>query len=65
MYLLHIIEFMDMSDFIPNELSVHPNIRTPVSNKIQKSKKILSNLVKQYELTSTRDFVMSFLKNNN
>jgi hypothetical protein len=63
MYLFHLIEFMDLSDGIPKELAVHPNIKTPVKEKLQKSGKILSNLTESYEVTCTRDFVNSLLIN--
>ncbi|MDD5570128.1 MAG: polysaccharide deacetylase family protein [Bacteroidales bacterium] len=64
MYLFHIIEFMDSSDGIPEELGVHPNIKTPVKDKIQKSERILSDLFECYELTRARDFVRLLLNNN-
>jgi hypothetical protein len=58
-YLFHIIEFMDMQDNIPKELSIHPNLSTPVKIKIDKSGKLISNLLNRYKLSSTRDFVFS------
>ncbi|MFA6922791.1 MAG: polysaccharide deacetylase family protein [Bacteroidales bacterium] len=64
MYLFHIIEFMDLSDGIPNELAVHPNIKISVKNKIQKSERIISNLMERYELINTRSFVNSFFNGN-
>ena len=61
-YLCHIIEFMDITDFIPKELIVHPNIKTSASLKIQKTEKYLSNLMKRYEPVKTRDLVDLFSK---
>ena len=60
-YLFHIIEFMDMTDFIPKELAVHPNTKIPVKEKIHISGKLLSNLTERYEPICTRNFVSSFL----
>lgn len=62
-YLFHIIEFMDMTDCIPEELAVHPNIKIPVKIKMEKSGKLFSNLAERYEPTSTRNFVNSLLNN--
>jgi peptidoglycan/xylan/chitin deacetylase (PgdA/CDA1 family) len=58
-YLFHIIEFMDLTDNIPKELAVHPNIKIPVKAKMKKSGKLLANLLEHYEATSTRCFVSS------
>lgn len=60
-YLFHIIEFMDLSDNIPFELKVHPNLKTPVNKKIELSEKILTNLGNRYELIRTSDLVENYL----
>ena len=59
MYLFHIIEFMDLSDDLPAELAVHPNVKMPVRDKLGKSKAIMSNLLERYEWVSAREFVGS------
>ena len=61
MYLFHIIEFVDLSDAIPKELIAHPNVKSSVKEKLQKSEKIMSNLSNKYELTSTREYVKALL----
>lgn len=58
-YLFHIIEFMDLSDGIPKELGLHPSIKIPAKVKMQKSGKLLSNLITRYEPTCTREFINS------
>jgi len=63
MYLFHLIEFMDLSDGIPSELAIHPNVKTSASIKIQKSGKLLSNLAQRYKHLSTRSFIDSIAKN--
>jgi len=56
-YLCHIIEFMDMTDLIPKELILHPNIKTSAIKKINKTEKFISNLSKRYEPIKTRDLI--------
>ena len=51
LYLFHAVEFVDLSDNIPKELSNHPNIKVPVKVKIERSEKILRQLLKRYEPT--------------
>jgi hypothetical protein len=48
---------MDMTDGIPEELQVHPNLKTPVPVKLKRSRSVLSNLVRRFEPISTRDFL--------
>jgi peptidoglycan/xylan/chitin deacetylase (PgdA/CDA1 family) len=56
-YLFHIIEFMDMTDNIPGELSIHPNLKRPVKEKINKSYQFLDNLLNHYEHIPTKQLV--------
>lgn len=56
-YLFHIIEFMDLDDSIPHKLKVHPNLKTPLTIKIRRSEKIMTNLLTRYELMKTEDLV--------
>lgn len=53
-YLFHAIEFMDITDNLPPELSVHPNLKTPLDVKLERSGKIINDLLKRYEHISTR-----------
>lgn len=59
MYLFHIIEFMDLTDGIPTELAVHPNVNMSVRDKLSRSKSIVSHLLKRYEWVAAREFVSS------
>jgi len=59
MYLFHIIEFMDLSDGLPAELAVHPNVKMSVRDKLAKSKAIVSNLLERHEWVRAREFVGS------
>ena len=59
-YLFHLIEFCDLSDGIPAELAVHPNLRKPARLKIQAIKKTLNLFKKQYRIMRTDDFAAIF-----
>ena len=59
-YLLHIIEFVDLEDKVPTELSAHPNIKIPVKKKIEYLKKILNNIMTKHTIVRTDNYV----KNN-
>jgi len=56
-YLFHIIEFMDMSDDIPKELIIHPNLKIDTYKKMNRAQIILTNLMKRYEFIETRKFI--------
>jgi len=56
-YLFHIIEFMDLNDNLPLELNVHPNFKTPLTKKLRRSEKIMTNLLTRYELMKTEKLV--------
>jgi peptidoglycan-N-acetylglucosamine deacetylase len=64
-YLFHIIEFMDMTDGIPKELALHPNITKSLKTKIDASKAILENLKKRYQVTKTKEFVSKIKSHSN
>lgn len=63
-YLFHIIEFMDLTDDIPEELSMHPNLKIPLKTKIGRSKKILDRLMKRYISSGTRELVREMAAGN-
>ncbi len=60
-YLFHIIEFTDLTDKIPKELIVHPNLKTPVNEKINSSREIIKTLCNQYELTKTSNLLKQYI----
>jgi peptidoglycan/xylan/chitin deacetylase (PgdA/CDA1 family) len=60
-YLFHIIEFMDLSDGIPLELSIHPNVKIAAKEKIKRSETILTNLLSRYRFLKTAEFVETSL----
>jgi peptidoglycan/xylan/chitin deacetylase (PgdA/CDA1 family) len=64
-YLFHIIEFMDLNDNIPEELVIHPNLKTPVAKKISRSEHIIINLLKRYELIKTEDLIQELKNESN
>jgi hypothetical protein len=64
-YLFHAIEFIDMSDNIPLELSIHPNIKIPVSKKMERSGKIINKLLERYNPVSTRRLIDKLNKGMN
>ena len=61
MYLFHIIEFVDLSDGLPEELAAHPNVNMSVREKMKRSAGIVSRLMERYELVCARPFVGSLL----
>jgi len=58
-YLFHAIEFIDLSDNVPAELNIHPNLKMPLRKKIERSDKIIQSLLKRYEPVTTRQFINS------
>jgi peptidoglycan-N-acetylglucosamine deacetylase len=64
-YLFHAIEFIDLSDSIPVELSIHPNIKIPVSKKMERSGKIINKLLERYNPVSTRRLIDKLSKGMN
>ncbi len=55
-YLFHAVEFVDMSDHIPKELSDHPNIKMPLTVKLARSEKTVKELLKRYEPAISGEF---------
>jgi peptidoglycan-N-acetylglucosamine deacetylase len=47
-YLLHLIEFIDDTDQIPKDLLRHPNLKKPVSKKLEILRNIINNLTYYY-----------------
>jgi len=64
-YLFHAVEFIDLSDNIPVELSVHPNIKIPESKKMERSGKIINKLLERYNAVSTRKLIDKLSKGMN
>ena len=52
---------MDLTDNVPKELIAHPNLKTPLKQKLKLSEDIILNLRKRYELIQTADFVKKIL----
>jgi len=63
-YLFHAIEFMDMTDNIPNELSVHSNIKTPVNEKLDKFNKIINTILESHEYVRTDIWAKNSIEEN-
>jgi peptidoglycan/xylan/chitin deacetylase (PgdA/CDA1 family) len=56
-YLFHLIEFVDLSDGLPDAIRRHPNVQVSVRDKIQRMNAIVSQLRQRYEVQRTTDFV--------
>ena len=59
-YLFHLIEFCDLSDGIPAELKVHPNLRKAAKAKLQSVKNTLLLFKKRYRIIRTDEFAEDF-----
>lgn len=55
-YLIHLIEFVDLTDGIPGELRVHPNVKTLASKKIAFLEQTIRLLLKKYEALRADEF---------
>jgi peptidoglycan/xylan/chitin deacetylase (PgdA/CDA1 family) len=56
-YLFHAVEFVDMSDNLPKEISNHPNIKMPLKVKLARSEKIVRELLERYEPMLSGGFI--------
>lgn len=55
-YLIHLIEFVDLRDGLQEELSVHPNVRTPSTRKIAFLEETMRQLLRHYQAERTDRF---------
>jgi hypothetical protein len=61
-YLFHLIEFVDLKDKIPRELSIHPNLRLAKEKKMQILKEIITAIKKRYKAVRTDLFLDNIQK---
>ena len=59
-YLFHLIEFVDLADGIPGELSVHPNLSTPFERKLATMEKAIQAILQNYQSVLSSDFAQEF-----
>ena len=63
-YLMHLIEFVDLEDGIPRELRIHPNVSTPVGKKMEFLECTLRLLKAKYKTARSDDFCKSSVEEN-
>lgn len=56
-YLFHLIEFVDLKDKVPKELSIHPNLQLNKNEKLNIIGNIVSTITKRYLPVRTNEFV--------
>jgi hypothetical protein len=56
---LPLIEFVDLNDAVPEELSVHPNLKMNAEKKIQILKDVILKIKKNYKSIRTDIFLAS------
>ncbi len=64
-YLMHLIEFVDLDDNIPDELKVHPNLKISVEKKLRILDDIIARITCKYDCVRTDSFVQTFAARNN
>ena len=60
-YLIHLIEFVDLTDGVPFALKVHPNLQKPASAKIAFLEETMRILNEKYEPRRTDIFVQNLI----
>jgi hypothetical protein len=59
-YLVHLVEFTDLSDGLPARLRVHPNVRTKAAVKVQALKGTILNIMRRYRIVKSAEAVRAF-----
>ncbi len=59
-YLMHLIEFVDMTDGLPDRLAVHPNVKKPWRSKCDFLGETLDRIMEKYEPVKTLDYVRHY-----
>jgi len=59
-YLVHLVEFTDLSDGLPAELGVHPNVRTAATVKIRALAETIGRITARYRIVTSSDAVRDF-----
>lgn len=59
-YLVHLVEFVDLSDGLPAALRVHPGVRTAAAVKTRALEATIEMLKKRYRVVTTADVARAF-----
>lgn len=59
-YLMHFIEFADLSDDLPQALGIHPNIKVPYQRKLKLTQALFDKLLRRFESIETTKVVSSY-----
>ena len=59
-YLVHLVEFTDLSDGLPAQLGVHPNVKTDACVKVTALKNTIRQIMRRYQIVGTAEVVRAF-----
>jgi peptidoglycan/xylan/chitin deacetylase (PgdA/CDA1 family) len=62
-YLMHLIEFVDLTDNIPPSLYRHPNLRTAIAKKMHILKSLILGITERYQSIRTDLYLKRYWKN--
>src|SRR6267143_2243375 len=59
-YLVHLVEFTDLSDGLPARLRVHPNVTTEAGVKVRALDETLRRIVRRYQIVTSAEAARAF-----
>ena len=59
-YLIHLVEFTDLSDGLPTQLGVHPNARTETAVKLHALRSTILSIMTRYRIVTSAQAVRDF-----
>ena len=59
-YLVHLVEFTDLSDGLPPQLRAHPNVRTETAVKLNALRDTILSIMKRYRIVTSAQAVGDF-----
>jgi len=59
-YLVHLVEFTDLTDGLPAQLRVHPNVRTEAAIKVRVLRDMILQIMRRYQIVTSMQAVRAF-----
>jgi peptidoglycan-N-acetylglucosamine deacetylase len=59
-YLVHLVEFVDLTDGVPAALCVHPSVSTAIAVKVSALEATIERLAQRYQIVSSAEVVRAF-----
>src|SRR5712691_5578493 len=59
-YLVHLVEFTDLSDGLPAQLGVHPNVKTEAAIKVRVLRDMILQIMRRYQIVTSMQAVRAF-----